>query len=115
MPSSAVLYTLWLPVNPEVGSGLAKLTGPIGSETKVTRGQNTLVYKCDVVNHGNTPIFNVEMALHLKFMEVVDGSANESSGKVREWDVPMPEIGVGKDGKFSFYILGFKLLTQRGD
>ena len=106
MPSGAVLYTLWLPPNPGVGSGLAKLTGPIGSETKVAMGRNIFVYKCDVVNHGSTPIFNVEMAVHLRFMEVVDGMANESDKAlfVREWSISMPEIGVGKDEKFSFYI-----------
>ncbi|MEP6933350.1 MAG: hypothetical protein ABI988_05355 [Nitrospirota bacterium] len=105
MPSSGVLYALWILPNPEVGSGLAKLSGRVGSETNVAIGNNILVFRCDVVNHGRVPIFNVEMTLHLKVMEVVNGSASESRVKLtRGHPILMPEIGIGTDGKFSFYI-----------
>ena len=105
MPSSGVLYALLLPINPEVGSGLAKLSGPIGSGTNVATGKNIFVLRCDVINHGRVPIFNVVMTLHIKFMEVVNRSASESSVKfIREWPISIPEIGIGTDRKFSFYI-----------
>jgi hypothetical protein len=105
MPSSGTLYALYLPPNPEVGSGLAKLGGRIGRETKVTAGQNIFAFRCDIINHGHVPMFNVAMTLHLKFMEVVDGSASESTLRFsREWPILMPEIGIGTEGKFSFYI-----------
>lgn len=68
-----------------------------------------LIYRCRLVNYGNSPIFNVDVPLHITFMEAISDGTNPGSTRsgdttsVRKWPIAIPEIG-GTGGMFVFYI-----------
>lgn len=112
LPTDGVIN--WLQLN-EIpaqygGGGLGKAFGPGGKEMKLSSSPHQIMYRCRVVNHGSSTIFNVDMALHLTFMETIRDSAKPGSIRLgvitldREWPIPVPEIGVGASGMFVFYI-----------
>jgi len=114
MPFSGVIYRVFLwPLPAESGGGgFGEITGPsVGKEMELSSPPNSNPpYRCQVMNHGNTPIFSVDMALHLVFKAAIKDTQNSSqinSGDttlVRDWSIHMPKIDTGTDGGFVFYI-----------
>lgn len=107
IPCSGAIHVIWFQSDPNIGRGaLAKFTGPIGTNTTVTVGKNPFVYRCDIINHGSTTIFNVGMDLDVKYRKVVDGAAEESEKHkfALSWPISVSEISAGKENRFSFYI-----------
>lgn len=111
MPADHVIN--WLQLNPipaaNGGGGLGK-GYTAGTELQLTSSPHQSLYRCHVINHGSAPIFNVEMDLHLMFMEAIHDSTNPGATRsgvttlVREWPISMSRIDVGTSGMFVFYI-----------
>ena len=111
MPTEGVIYQLLLfPLPAELGGGgLGKVFGEAGKETRLS-SPGTIIYRCTVVNHGSTPLFNVEMMVRQIFMESIRDSTNPKllrSGAItldRGYLISLSTIGVGENGKSIFYI-----------
>ena len=110
VPPEGKISILYLNAIPKEngGSGLGIITAQAGKDMEWPSLGN--VYRCHLANHGNAAIFNVEMALTLKFMEALKDKTNPSqtnSGAItliRDWIISIPKIEPGPIGTFDFYI-----------
>jgi len=117
MPPGGVIYqlSLWALPAESGGGGFGEITGPsVGKEMELSSPPNSNPpYRCQIINHGNTPIFSVDMALHLVFKAAMKDGQNPSqtnSGNItliRDWPIHIPKIDVGTNGVFEFYVSNF--------
>jgi hypothetical protein len=105
------LLLLWPPTSQGGGGGLAQMTYPPGSEVAWPPAAIMGSHRCQLVNYGTVPIFNVSMEFQMVFKEAVrqaHQNANQyRSGQVilsRQWRVDVPKIDPGEPNVFGFYI-----------
>jgi pimeloyl-ACP methyl ester carboxylesterase len=108
MPSEGTVYFTVLaamPAEPGHSGGLLRISGPAGGRMGWA-ADNTQGYRCEVVNYGPGPVFNVAMAFRLVFREAIrQGGDRVLSGKVtlsRDWNIGFNRVNPG--GTFVFYV-----------
>ena len=110
VPPSGTISILQLNAIPaeQGGGGIGSGGGIAG--TSIDFGVQT-IYRCQITNYSNDPLFKVSLALHLKFSEAITNEENPKSfrsGKItidRDWLIEIPKIDAGKDVPFIFYIV----------
>ena len=115
MPPDGRIYilSLWPLPAENGGGGLSEAwtsgTGEMKWPTSPS-GFPLNAYRCQLTNYGGSPVFNVEMALHLLFSEALRDTAqpNVTRGGVvtlsRNWPIEITKIDAGADKPFVFYI-----------
>jgi hypothetical protein len=74
-------------------------------------------YRCRLRNYAASPLFNIAIILRATFKEIVTKPADQkpseftgiitSPGKVsltRDWEITVPELALGSEGEYSFYV-----------
>jgi hypothetical protein len=67
--------------------------------------------RCDVINYGTGPVFNIDMALGEEFHEITRDPQQPNTmnaGKItvsRKWNIPIDKIDPGVSNQFTFYII----------
>ena len=110
IPPDGRLSLLSLNAIPEEsgGGGIAQVTSQAGTEWKWPPLSS--VYRCHLTNYGSDPVFNMELALTMKFLKANKDEKNPSQSNsgavtlVREWIISIPKIESGPGGTFDFYI-----------
>lgn len=110
MPDTGRLYELSILSNQENGGvNLGYRYGPSGTEVRLTPTIQP-IHRCQVINRGTVPIFNIEMAVHLMFKAGIRDSENPNSThsgditRKRDAVFVINTIEVGLSG-FVFYIV----------
>lgn len=114
-PAEGRIYALGLwPLPAENGGGGLEEHFPLGAQGEwkwpTSNGFPLQAYQCQITNYGNAPVFNVELTLHLTFIQALKDDKNPStirSGAVtlsREWPIQITKIDAGKNDPFVFYI-----------
>jgi len=68
-------------------------------------------YRCNVTNYGDTPVFNIDMALEEVFKEIIRDPNQPNlmqAGKIelsRKWLISIEKLDTGANNPFSFYII----------
>lgn len=74
---------------------------------KSKSGFPLMAFKCELTNYDNSPIFGVQIAMHLLFQEAVKHENSAQSGKVfleRNWPISITKIDPGAGNGFVFWI-----------
>jgi hypothetical protein len=111
----ANLPTVWpsgplyvLPLNPipaPYGNGLVEYG--VNSGSPMNFGFQWAVYRCQITNYSETPIFNSAISLHLTFREAIQKVSQYEGGPItidREWLIQIGKIDSGKDSPYTFFV-----------
>ena len=81
-PNDGTIYAIVM-YSANQPSGIAKLFAPANTPFKMLEGRDWLqTYRCEAVNYGTVPLFNVTMELALRYLEAVDTSNHsQTAGK----------------------------------
>lgn len=81
-----------------------------------SNGKPVGIYKCEIRNYGEAPIFNVEITFKVEFRKVVltgatTGTTKHAGEKVAsgDWTMPILRIDPGKESPFSFYLYNISI------
>jgi hypothetical protein len=68
-------------------------------------------YRCNVINYGVGPVFNIDLALEEEFREIIRDPKQPNtmqSGKTtitRKWPIGIDKVDPGVSNQFTFYIV----------
>lgn len=96
-----------------IGGGLSEYFGKVGSPTSFGEFVKANSYKCELINYGDVPIFNVDLVFRFRYLEAVKQGNSQQGGKlIAEGDYPIQirKVDPGRSNAFVFYL--FHLGTQ---
>jgi hypothetical protein len=92
------------------GGGMAEYFGQPGSDMSPmwNNNKNPLINRCELINYGNAPIFNVALSIRLDFLEAIkQGDGGFQSGSLiaaKDWPIEIRKIDPGQNNGFVFYL-----------
>ena len=113
-PNDGTIHSIIIWKSNERG-GITRLFAPENAEFTMLEGRKWLeTYQCEVVNYGDVPLFNVTMALSVKYLQAVKRSHNSQiSGELidtNERVLSIDRIDFGPEHAYHFFI--FNLTIQ---
>jgi hypothetical protein len=106
------VHQLWPMRVENGGGGLAEMFAPAGTEWVWPKpASGALVFnQCQITNYSDVTLFNIAMALKLRFVEVSKDENSSRSGETkleREWLFHISKIDPGAANPFTFYVVNF--------